>query len=70
MNDRDNPDEKWRRGPIRVSLTTLTKILALVVALVAVLALRNSCAHGVGNLFKAFEAADDAPPAGSDAGTR
>jgi hypothetical protein len=37
-------------------------ISSLIIALIAILGLRQSCSQGVGNLFKAMEAADAGPP--------
>ena len=58
--DGDPPRRPRARPRLRLSAREITTILMLVVCLVAVLTLRQGCANGVVNLFRAFE-----PPAGS-----
>ena len=62
----DEPVPRIGRGrhPVHLPAREIMSILTLVVALIAVLALRRGCSQGVANLFRAME-----PPAG-DAGQR
>lgn len=52
--------DDWPRRRLRVPAKELTTILALLITLIGVLALRQSCASSVGNLFRQFEVGPDA----------
>jgi hypothetical protein len=71
-----NPDDdlylrRRRRLGYYFPPAQIIAIFALVITLVAIVALKDSCANGVGNLFRAFDVAPDggARPPG-DAGPR
>jgi hypothetical protein len=44
-------------------------MFALVIGLIAVVTMKDSCAHGAENLYKAFELPDGGPGPGDDGGS-